>query len=129
MNTNDTKGRGMILFIHNLLPFLAHHFKAELKGLSFYTLKLKGKETLLVRSFYRSPNSTTENNYNLNELLEKISGKKCSHVLLLGVAIAEMGDNIEFNVPMPIRSRCLVYAFCRHLLKSEKGHSEQKHNR
>ena len=45
------------------------------------------------------------------------------------VAIAEMGDNIEFNVPMPIRSRCLVYAFCRHLLKSEKGHSEQKHNR
>ena len=36
------------------------------------------------------------------------------------VAIAEMGDNIEFNVPMPIRSRCLVYAFCKHLLKSEK---------
>ena len=49
--------------------------------------------------------------------------------MVIVVAIAEMGDNIEFNVPMPIRSRCLVYAFGRHLLKSEKGHSEKKHNR
>ena len=52
-------------------------------------MKLKGKETLLVGSFYRSPNSTTENNDNLNELLEKISEKTISHVLLLG----------DFNYP------------------------------
>ena len=47
----------------------------------------------------------------------------------LSVAIAEMGDNIEFNVPMPIRSRCLVYVFCRHLLESEASYSGHKHSR
>ena len=78
----------MILFIHNSLPFQAHHFEVDFNEALFCTLKLKGKETLLVGSFYRSPNKT-ENNDNLNELLEKISEKKISHVLLLG----------DFNYP------------------------------
>ena len=69
---NENKGRGMILFIHNSLPFQAHHFEIDFN------------EALLIGSFYRSPNSTTENNGNLNELLEKISEKTISHVLLLG---------------------------------------------
>ena len=88
INTNENKGRGMILFIHNTLPFQAHHFEVDFNKALFSTLKLKGKETLLVGSFYRSPNSTTENNDNLNELLEKIS-EKMSHVLLFG----------DFNYP------------------------------
>ena len=79
----------MILFIHNPLPFQAHHFEVDFNETLFCTLKLKVKETLLVGSFYRSPNSTTENRDNLNELLEKISEKKCSHVMLLG----------DFNYP------------------------------
>ena len=73
INMNENKGRGMILFIHNSLPFQAHHFEVDFNEALFCTLKLKGKETLLVDSFYRSPNSTTENNDNLNELLEKLS--------------------------------------------------------
>ena len=77
---NENKGRGMILFIHNSLPFQAHHFEVDFNEALFYTLKLK--ETLLIGSFYRSPNSTTENNDNLNELLEKISEMIFSHVLL-----------------------------------------------
>ena len=76
INMNENKGRGMILFIHNSLPFQAHHFEVDFNEALVCTLKLKGEETLLVGFFYRSPNSTTENNDNLNELLEKISGKK-----------------------------------------------------
>ena len=76
INMNENKGRGMILFIHNSLPFQAHHFEVDFNEALFCTLKLKGKEILLVGSFYRSPNSTTENNDNLNELLEKISENK-----------------------------------------------------
>ena len=87
INMNENKGRGMILFIHNSLPFQAHHFEVDFNEALFYTLKLK--ETLLIGSFYRSPNSTTENNDNLNELLEKISEMIFSHVLLLG----------DFNYP------------------------------
>ena len=79
INMNENKGRRMILFIHNSLPFQAHHFEVDFNEALFCTLK--GKETLLVGSFYRSPNSNTENNDNLNELLEKIS-EKISHVLL-----------------------------------------------
>ena len=76
INVNENKGRGMILFMHNSLPFQAHHFEVDFNEALFCSLKLNGKETLLVDSFYRSPNSTTENNDNLNELLVKISETK-----------------------------------------------------
>ena len=59
--------------IHNSKPFQAHLFEVDFNEALFCTLKLKGNETLLVGSFYRIPNSTTENNDNLKELLEKIS--------------------------------------------------------
>ena len=88
INMSENKGRGMILFIHNSLPFQAHNFEVDFNEALFCTLKLKGEETLLVGFFYRSPNSTTENNDNLNELLEKIS-EKSPHVLLFG----------DFNYP------------------------------
>ena len=55
MNMNDNKGRGMILFTHNSLPFQAHHFEVEFNEALFCILKLKGKETLLVGSFYSNP--------------------------------------------------------------------------
>ena len=86
MNMNDNKGRGVILFIHNSLPFQAHHFEVEINEALFWTLKLKGTETLLVGSFYRSPKSTTENSDNLNELLEKISETKF-HMSYLNTSI------------------------------------------
>ena len=44
---NENNGRGMILFIHNSLPFQAHHFEVDFNEGLFCTLKLKGKETLL----------------------------------------------------------------------------------
>ena len=78
----------MIIFIHNSLPFQAHHFEIDINEALFCTLKQKRKETLLVGSFYRNPNSTTENTDNLNELLQKISETN-SHVLLL----------VDFNYP------------------------------
>ena len=89
INMNENKGRGMILFIHNSLPFQAHHFEVDFNEALFCTLKLKGKETLLVGSFYRSPNSTTENNDNRNELLEKISEKKIHTSFYLETSITQ----------------------------------------
>ena len=65
-------GRGMILYIHNSLPLQIHQFDVEFNEAQFCTLKLGGKDTLLVGSFHRSPGSTTENNDNLNSLLDKL---------------------------------------------------------
>ena len=48
INMNKNKGRGMILFIHNSLRFQANHFEVDINEALFCTLKLKGKETLLV---------------------------------------------------------------------------------
>lgn len=89
INISEDTGRGMILFLHNSLPFEVHQFDVEFNEAQFCTLKLKGKDTLLIGSFYRSPNSTTENNDNLNKLLDKISENKFARVLLLG----------DFNYP------------------------------
>ena len=77
----------MILFRHNSLSFQAHHFEVELNEALFCTLKLKGKEPLLVGSIYRYPNGTTENNDNLNELLEKISEETCHMSFYLDTSI------------------------------------------
>ena len=89
MNIDEGKGRGMFLFIHKSLPFQVHQFDVDFNEAQFCTLNLKGKNTLLIGSFYSSPSSTTENNDNLNKLLDKINEKFCSHVLLLG----------DFNYP------------------------------
>ena len=89
MNIDEGKGRGMFLFIHKSLPFQVHQFDVDFNEAQFCTLKFKGKNTLLIGSFYRSPSSTTENNDNLNKLLDKINEKNFSHVLLLG----------DFNYP------------------------------
>ena len=89
MNIDEGKGRGMILFIHKSFLFQVHQFDVDFNEAKFCTSKLKGKNTLLIGSFYRSPGSTTENNDNLNKLLDKINEKMCSHVLLLG----------DFNYP------------------------------
>ena len=89
MNIDEGKGRGMILFIQKSLPFQVHQFEVDFNEAQFCTLKLKGKNTLLIGSFYRSPSSSIENNDNLNKLLDKINEKNVSHVLLLG----------DFNYP------------------------------
>ena len=80
MNIDEGKGRGMFLFIHKSLPFQVHQFDVDFNEAQFCTLKLKGKNTLLIGSFYRSPSSTTENNDNLNKLLDKINKTNFSHV-------------------------------------------------
>ena len=41
INMNENKGRGMILFIYNSLPFQAHHFEVDFNEALFCTLKLK----------------------------------------------------------------------------------------
>ena len=64
-------------------------FRLSLTRHCFSLWNWKGREHCLYAPFYRSPNSTTENNDNLNELLEKITEQKYSHVLLLG----------DFNYP------------------------------
>ena len=73
MNIDEGKGRGMILFIHKSLPFQVHQFDVDFNEAQFCTLKFKRKNTILIGSFYRSPSSATENNDNLNKLLDKIN--------------------------------------------------------
>ena len=82
VNMSEGKGRGMFLFIHHLFAFQVHQFDVELNEALFCILVLKRKDTLLLGSFYRSLNSTTENNDNLKKLLDTITEKCFSHVLL-----------------------------------------------
>ena len=52
-------------------------------------ISLKGEDRLLVGCVYRSPNSSTSNNFNLMQDLKKVSKKSYSHILICG----------DFNYP------------------------------
>ena len=53
-------------------------------------MKLKGKDTFLIGSFYRSPSSSTDNNDNHNKLLDKIS-EKIFHYLEISTTLGLIG--------------------------------------
>ena len=89
-NIGDVRGRGVILYIHNLLessPMLA--LNSDFQESVWAEIRLNKNDSLLVGVVYRSPGSTDQNNLYLNGLITEAVQSKHSHFLLLG----------DFNYP------------------------------
>ena len=86
-NSEPPNGRGIIIYTLNELMVNPENITAEsVREAIFVTIKLLGRgDTLLVGAFYRSPNSSPENNLALCNLLKSLGpASKYSHMLLLG---------------------------------------------
>ena len=89
-NIGDVRGRGVILYVHNLLessPMLA--LNSDFQESVWVEIRLNKNDSLLVGVIYRSPGSTDQNNLYLNGLITEAVQSKNSHFLLLG----------DFNYP------------------------------
>ena len=90
-NIGDVRGRGVILYVHNLLessPMLA--LNSDFQESVWAEIRLNKNDSLLVGVVYRSPGSTDQNNLYLNGLITEAVQSKHSHFLLL----------CDFNYPI-----------------------------
>ncbi len=83
-STNE--GRGGVLYFKTYLrvesvEVLNNH---EFNESVWLRIKLKGSDSLLVGSIYRSPSSSRENNIMLNHLLEEALDQNDTHLLIAG---------------------------------------------
>jgi hypothetical protein len=91
---DSTRGRtgGVCLFATNTLPLsvapMTPNYLTFVDSL-WLTLRLKGRDTLLIGLIYRSPSSSTEDDVFLSNLLQRIHDLNYSHLLILG----------DFNCP------------------------------
>ena len=86
----DDRGRGVILYVHNLLessPMLA--LNEDFQESVWAEIQLNKNDSLLVGVAYRSPGSTDQNSLCLNGLITEAVQSTHSHFLLLG----------DFNYP------------------------------
>ncbi len=85
-NIGEDTGRGMLLYIQNSLVYnlLDLHQFVEVSEAQVCELKLNGSNSLLFCSIYRSPNSSKDNNDNVNNLIRQLAAKKSSHLLIAG---------------------------------------------
>ena len=82
-------GRRMAIYTHYSIEESVIEIKPEIKfeEVCLLEIKLRGGDTMLFGSFYRSPTRTDtseENNTNLNKLLMNLSGKSYSHKCFVG---------------------------------------------
>ena len=88
-NIENEIGRGIILYVDKALEAKEVHMETGFEECVFAEIKLVGSDKLLIAMFYRSPNSTAENNENMRKLISEASQKGYSHTLFNG----------DFNYP------------------------------
>ncbi|KAG1701354.1 Ribosome biogenesis protein bop1-B [Nymphon striatum] len=91
-NIENNTGRGLLLYIDKSLPAKEVVVKTKFQEELFIEIKLNNNDTLLVGLIYRSPTldrGSVENNELLNELINEMSNKGHTHLLLMG----------DFNFP------------------------------
>ena len=89
VNLDSKIGIGMAIYTHYSIEKSVIEIKPEIKfeEVCLLEIKLRGGDTMLFGSFYRSPTRTDtseENNTNLNKLLMNLSGKSYSHKCFVG---------------------------------------------
>ena len=81
------------MYVHKSLSFTRTNVEAQTENqhreIIACEIKLSGGDKLLAVSVYRSPNSTCDNNTEINSALKKLSGMGHSHVICMG----------DFNYP------------------------------
>ena len=94
------------MYVHQSLQATAHQDlnASDFESAIFCEIKLNDKDNLLVGVYYRSPNSTDENNSKFYDLLKQHENVKCTHTLLIG----------DFNFPEINWINCQVTASDSH---------------
>ena len=80
MNPNE-KGRGMLFYIRKDIDYKEINDDIGSEELQVYNLLLTKKE-VVIASTYRSPSSTPENNYNLNNFIRSIGSNRSRYIAL-----------------------------------------------
>ena len=89
VNLDKTSGRGIIIYTHSSLDKSAIQVKMDntFEEACLLEVRLRNGDMLMFGCIYRSPTQTldsTENNENLNKLLQAICTKSYSHVCIVG---------------------------------------------
>ena len=81
----DTMKRGVAIYVKEDLGSNSSILSTDNYEESVWvTINLRNQDKLLVGCIYRSPNSTTENNNKLLNLLRNLGNKKLTHLLIVG---------------------------------------------
>ena len=91
VNIENDIGRGMILYGHKSLNAKEVIMDTKYEEYILVKVKLNNQDNLLVGLIYRSPSGSgeSENNANLLKLINEATGRKFSHLLMMG----------DFNLP------------------------------
>ena len=80
MNPNE-KGRGILFYVRKDIDYKETNDESGFEELQVYNLLLT-KRIVVIASTYRSPSSTPENNYNLNNFLRSIRSNRSRYIVL-----------------------------------------------
>ena len=83
-SANLNKGRGVLLYVKNSIPAVDVQQNRNFEESTWCKINLSGGDNIIIGCVYRSPNSTRENNLNLFDTIQDISGGNPSHLLILG---------------------------------------------
>jgi hypothetical protein len=92
MFSNDftlESNRGVALYISKLMEATPIYFNTYFNECVWVTIKLSNDEIILVGCVYRSPNSDSENNNAMLNLINEICARKITKILIMG----------DFNLP------------------------------
>ncbi len=85
LHTNNLNtGRGIIIYTKSAMGAVVEEVNTKFEESLFCKLKLYGNDQLLIGNIYRSPNSDSDNNKKLSNLLKEANDKNISHMLLMG---------------------------------------------
>ena len=83
-NVNNKTGRGILMYIHDMLQAVEVTMETTFEEKLFLEIKLNNKDRLLKRCMYHSESGTQQNNNNLRKLIEEATSKRYSHILMMG---------------------------------------------
>lgn len=88
-NEESINCRGVILYVSNFFEATPVEFNNKYSDAVWVSIKLINNTNMLIGCVYRSPNSTTENNSLLLNLLHEVAASKYDLILIMG----------DFNLP------------------------------
>ena len=84
-NVGNSKYRGILVYVEKSMCVSELQLACtEFNECLFVQIKLKNREELIIGTFYRSPNSTLENNANLLSVINHVVSNHSGNKLFLG---------------------------------------------
>lgn len=81
-NLEKQSGREIILYIRKEIGHEVINVQTEFEESTKVKIKMRGQDTLIVDSVYKSPSSSEENNTKLRHLINGVTQIKSSHLVI-----------------------------------------------